>query len=292
MQKTELCTITILILLILSAVSVQFAKSQSTTNLININADGSIYPQTTPILRNGNIYKLTDNISGSVAVHKSNIVIDGAGYALNGNGGTGIDLTGNLTEYPSIYEIRNVTIENLGIVNFNYSINARGSSQNTFYNDYIANTTSDVHGGVLLYWNAGGNNITHCTIIGTPYAIGIELSSGNTITGNNLSGGVLMQFAGNETVDRNYWSDYSTRYPNAIELDSSGIGNTPYVLDTYGTVNGTLQDNHPLMNPVTLSTFPTASVESVPEFPKMIILTLLIAATLPVLLVFFKKHKD
>ena len=81
MQKTELCTITILILLILSAVSVQFAKSQSTTNLININADGSIYPQTAPILRNGNIYKLTDNISGSVAVHKSNIVIDGAGYA-------------------------------------------------------------------------------------------------------------------------------------------------------------------------------------------------------------------
>lgn len=27
----------------------------------------------------------------------------------------------------------------------------------------------------------------------------------------------------------NYWSDYASRYPNATEIGSSGIGNTPYV---------------------------------------------------------------
>ncbi len=40
----------------------------------------------------------------------------------------------------------------------------------------------------------------------------------------------------------NYWSDYQTRYPNAAEIDSSGIWNTPYVIDANN------QDNYPLMN--------------------------------------------
>jgi hypothetical protein len=262
--------------------SISFVESQFQSN-VSINADGSIDPGTAPIQHNGDVYTLTDNISGSMSIHKSNVVIDGAGYALNGHGGTGIDLTGNLTEYPSMYEIRNVTVENLGIINFNFSINARGSSQNTFYNDYIGNTTNDVNGGVFLYWNAGGNNITHCTIIGTPYAIGIELSSGNTITENNLLGGILLQLGGNETVDRNYWSDYLTRYPNASEIDSSGVGNTPYVFNEFREMTGILQDNHPLMNPVPVPNFPTLlpngtttlrSSPSVPEFALLVILLL------------------
>jgi hypothetical protein len=29
----------------------------------------------------------------------------------------------------------------------------------------------------------------------------------------------------------NYWSDYQTKYPNATEVDNSGIGDTPYVID-------------------------------------------------------------
>ena len=78
-------------------------------------------------------------------------------------------------------------------MNFDFSINAHGSSGNTFYYDYIGNTTNDAKSEILLYWNSGGNNITHCTIMGT---IGIELSSGNTITENNLLGGILLQLAG------------------------------------------------------------------------------------------------
>jgi len=41
----------------------------------------------------------------------------------------------------------------------------------------------------------------------------------------------------------NYWSDYQTRYPNAAEIDSSGIWNTPYVIDSNNT------DYYPLMGP-------------------------------------------
>jgi len=48
----------------------------------------------------------------------------------------------------------------------------------------------------------------------------------------------------------NYWSDYQTRYPNAKEKGSSGIGDTPYIIDENNT------DHYPLMTPVTISSTP------------------------------------
>lgn len=282
MHKTELYIVLILIILtILSVANVPFAKSQSTVDLININADGTIDPSTVPIQRNGNFYTLTGNISGGIAVHKSNILIDGAGYTLQGNGGTGIDLQNNVSQVPSLREIWNVTIKNLRIINFNFSVKTNGGGNNTFYNDYIANTISGIRGGIFL-WGCGGNNITRCTICGEPAIFMDFVSSGNTVTENNLSGGVWVQLSGNETVDRNYWSDYLTKYPNATEVDSSGIGNTPYVFDSFGLVSGILQDNHPLMTPVSIT---------VPEFLSWITLPLFMIATLLIAVVYFKKRK-
>ena len=269
-------------------------NAQSTT--IYITADGAVVG-TNNIQRNGDLYVLTGNISGSIAIQKSNIVLDGAGYTLQGHGGTGIDLTNNLTEYPSLYEIRNVTVENLRIIDFNFSINTHGSSGNTFYYDYIGNTTNNTKSQISLYWNSGGNNITHCTIMGT---IGIELSSGNSITENNLLGGMLLQLCGNETVDRNYWSDYLAKYPNATEIDSLGIGDTPYVFDTYREVTGMLQDNHPLIKPLSIPTFgapissssPTVNPSYlIPEFPSWLIPLLLSSLLVYGFLVYHKKHQ-
>jgi len=42
-------------------------------------------------------------------------------------------------------------------------------------------------------------------------------------------------------VEGNYWSDYEEKYPNATEIDGTGIWNTPYVIDEYN------QDNYPLV---------------------------------------------
>jgi parallel beta-helix repeat protein len=47
----------------------------------------------------------------------------------------------------------------------------------------------------------------------------------------------------NSTNEGNYWSDYLTKYPNATEIDHTGIGNTPYVIDANNT------DYYPLMKP-------------------------------------------
>ncbi len=41
----------------------------------------------------------------------------------------------------------------------------------------------------------------------------------------------------------NYWSDYTTKYPNTAEVDNAGIWNMPYVIDTNNI------DNYPLTAP-------------------------------------------
>jgi nitrous oxidase accessory protein NosD len=40
----------------------------------------------------------------------------------------------------------------------------------------------------------------------------------------------------------NYWSDFQNLYPDAQELDSSGIWDTPYTIDDNN------EDNYPLVN--------------------------------------------
>ena len=44
----------------------------------------------------------------------------------------------------------------------------------------------------------------------------------------------------------NYWSDYATKYPNASEIDNTGIGDTPYILATNNT------DYYPLLKPLSI----------------------------------------
>jgi hypothetical protein len=61
------------------AFNVQPAKA---TGTIYIRADGSIDPQTVPIQRDGDIYNFTNNITGSIWVERSNIIVDGSGYVL------------------------------------------------------------------------------------------------------------------------------------------------------------------------------------------------------------------
>ena len=53
---------------------------------ICLRHDGSIEPQTVPIERTGNLYKLTSNIVHyTIEIQRDNIVLDGAGYSILGN---------------------------------------------------------------------------------------------------------------------------------------------------------------------------------------------------------------
>jgi len=83
--------------------SIQTVKASGT---VYIRADGSVDPLTAPIQRIGDIYILEGNINDSLVVERSDIIVDGDGYTLQGSGiGKGIDLTAT----------SNVTIKNMEI---------------------------------------------------------------------------------------------------------------------------------------------------------------------------------
>ena len=79
-----------------------------------IRSDGNVDPPTAPIHRDGNVYTLTDNIfSYTIAAERDNIIIDGGGYALQGNGNsTGIFLKNR----------NGITVRNMEISGFDYGI--------------------------------------------------------------------------------------------------------------------------------------------------------------------------
>ena len=89
------------------------------------------------------------------------------------------------------------------------------------------------------------NNITDSTI-----GIIITQSSHITLRQNNLINNTQQAVTdANSTIQwdssekGNYWSDYTTRYPNANETDNTGIWDTPYIINENNT------DNYPLANP-------------------------------------------
>ena len=82
---------------------------------VYIRSDGTVDPPTVPIHRTGSIYTFTGDLTNaSIEVQRDNIIIDGAGFTLQGNGdiwNTGIVLTNR----------SNIMIENLNITNYWYS---------------------------------------------------------------------------------------------------------------------------------------------------------------------------
>ena len=70
----------------------------------------------------------------------------------------------------------------------------------------------------------------------------------------------------------NYWSDYLTKCPNATEIDSSGVRNTPYVIDTNNT------DYYQLAVPTVVI-----------RFPSFLILPLFMLPTLLAVIIYKKK---
>jgi hypothetical protein len=246
-----------------------FIYEQAPFGSIRIKPDGSVVG-TFNIHRDGDLYTFTGNISDAIVVQKSNIVIDGAGFTLEGNGegiGLGLDRS------------QNVTVENLRIIHWEYGINC-ANNNNTFIGNYLANCGFQIIGS--------NNTLKHNTLS----SILILYSGVNAITENNFITSVPI-FVGdecsNQMVDRNYWSDYTTKYPNAKKIDNTGIWDTPYTQDDYGGRSYT--DDHPLIESVpviepTLGVAPTTTM-LLPIAASLVAVVIVGAG----LLVYFKKLK-
>ena len=257
---------------------------ESPTQTIYIQPDGNVIPETTPIQRDGDTYTFTDNIYDPIIVDKSSIVIDGAGYMLQGTyNGTQTDLwiiglgssenTDNGTQIPWTVGIdlrantQDLTIKNLNIKNFSIGIwlwtpnntitgnsiteNLVGILLSECDNTINGNVISNNQEGIFFGANQPGNIPTNITL------------SRNSFADNNrhLSGCVCEDFNSNEATHTwdngntgNYWSDY-----NGTDSNGDGLGDTPYVIDVLN------QDRYPLTHSV--ATFPTVA----PKFPTELI---------------------
>jgi parallel beta-helix repeat protein len=128
-----------------------------------------------------------------------------------------------------------------------YGVRLVSSSHNRVSGNNI--TANNGH-GIWLHESSGnkfsGNDIAYST-----YGISLEGSFNNTISHNNFVNNTQQLKSSSSTntwddgAEGNFWSDYEERYPDAEELDDSGIWDTPYVIDENN------QDNYPLMEPWT-----------------------------------------
>ena len=137
---------------------------------IYIRGDGTV-DGTNSILRNGNIYTFTADVSGSIVVEKDDVVVDGAGYGLQGTGvGTGISLDGRT----------NVTVQDMDVSNF-------------FHGFYLKSSHN--------------NSLSNNSVTGNFYGVYLSTSSNNTISGSDISGndypGVWLRSSSNNEIREN-----------------------------------------------------------------------------------------
>ena len=165
-----------------------------------IRSDGSITP-TLPIQKVGDLYTFTDNIFNlTLVIQRSNIIIDGAGYTLQGNSsGQGIRI-----------EATNVTVRNLEMRKFSTAVIISEASNNTItqnritssgrgvtlnktkYNILENNTISSNSGlGILIYDNSDYNQIVGNNITSNENGVWCELTTPTSdfisVVGNNIS---------------------------------------------------------------------------------------------------------
>jgi len=231
---------------LLLAFSIQPVRAVGT---IYIRPDGSIDPPTAPIHRDGDLYTLTDNITcdaDGIVIERNNMTLDGGGYWVQGPasyGVFGIDLS----------HTRNVTIKNTNIKGFRSGIYSYSSVRNTITRNVLINNMEFQGAGITLK-KCEENIVVENDIIENYYGIIVAYVGENILYHNNLINNVLQAFSHDNSVNvwddgypsgGNYWSDYEETYPDAEELDDSGIWDTPYYIDDIN------QDNYPLMEPWT-----------------------------------------
>ena len=305
-KKSLFLVFTVLLLMAFSSALARPASAETIQTIV-INSDGSIVPSTVPIQRNGDVYTFTANISATMRIEKSNIVIDGAGFTLCGPyNGTQADVwvigegsnqlpTGVLAQYTIGVDLANenvggVVLKGLNIKNFSIAMYMW-----TKNNTIIGNAISENIVGILL--SGSNTTITDNYIahnkqglffgFNEPSDIPTDIIiSHNGFDGNimQINGCLCDEYPENEPPHAwdngkvgNYWSDY-----NGLDENNDGFGDIPYVVDIQN------QDRFPLIqNPVSFLT-PVTSTKLPVE---LWILAIAVITILTVIVVAFKKKK-
>jgi len=279
---------------------------------IEIKVDGSVVG-TDKIQCNDTLYMFTGDINGNIVIFRDNIVVDGEGHALQGNGTSGgFFLQGR----------QNVTVRNMRISNFTYGIRLVPAYEPwpTFNCEFviqgniIENTTTGIFdlfaedvtiSGNILRDNEKGvfcwdtENLLVCgnSILRNDIGIKILDCQGSIYQNNFVDNALQINSDGgyygndpsaivwhNDSVKQgSFWSDY-----NGTDTNSDGVGDTPHLFDLNYT------DRYPLMTPILVPEFHGAENQTVTDTQTLTTRIGLIASGVAVisvvLLVYFKKR--
>lgn len=178
-------------------------RSAEANGAVYIRADGSV-EGTDKIQCDGNVYTFTDDIFDSIVVEKDDVLVDGAGYSLQGTGiGGGINLMGRI----------NVTVKNIEISNFFYGIYLNSSLNNRLSNNSVQ---ANFYG---IYLSASSNNtILGCNITeNDSTGVWFRCSSNNDITENRITGN------GQDGIWLSCSSNNNRVSENIVEANAYGI---------------------------------------------------------------------
>lgn len=199
-------------------------------------------------------------------------------------------VTGSFYKGINLDRSNNNTLSVNSVTKSAYGIDLHLSSRNNLIENTVSSTVRVVSRGVYpddgtgiwLEVNSTDNQIHKNNIKNNGEAMRIwDYSSNNMIYENNFINNTsqisiitrgefeyrytpIPNSWDNGTVG-NYWSDYLTKYPNTTEIDNSGTGDTPYL------INENNVDNHPLTKPVEIPELYAGTGET-ESFPTSIVI--------------------
>jgi hypothetical protein len=187
-------------------------------------------------------------------IGRNDIVFDGAGHIIDvpKKAGSGLSVYATVglrlspdenaegVTYRKNVTIRNVTV--LGSIEIYCGDNCRIEKVNAknIWIEGSSNTIKDSTCGLGLSNNVWNNLITKNNI--NDLWIGRDCHHSNKFYLNNFNltsyPGVFSEVSWDNGTYGNFWSNYTTKYPNAKEVGNSGIGNTPYTIEKECYISG------------------------------------------------------
>ena len=233
LRKRSASRLILLFILCSALVSLSEIGIVKASGTIYIRSDGSV-DGTDKIQRDGNVYTFTANIYDPIVVERDNIVVDGAGYSLQGTGsGKGIDLSDTNTVTIQNVEIKefndgiwlfessnNTLIGNNITANNQWGIRLAGSSNNTVSGNTITNND---YGGIVVM-DSDNNTVSGNTITNNFVGVDFTASENNVVSGNHIANnndGIHLENLNNSII----WNTITNNNDKGIFLYSAGYNN-------------------------------------------------------------------